>query len=512
MAVDDILLDTGSARTLVKRDLVPDLKVGDGEIAIRCAHGDIATYPLASVEIAVGGKEFVVEAAVSETLPVSVLLGGDVPELVKMVKDGCSPDTQGKGMEEVMVTTRAQKRVQEREAKAREESERESGAQPNPIWQLGRESEVINRQDQEVPSTGVDTPVGEGGESECGASVQEDEEVPGVEFDVNLFAGGREKVKLSRKENRINKHRFRQEGSTQHPLDLTAEELRQLQEEDRSLEAVRKAVRGEASSAGAGFFRRDGLIYRKWSSPGQGMDDREVEQLVLPVQCRQAVLQLAHEVPIAGHMGKNSTARRILQRFYWPSVYKDTAEFCRCCGECQKSAPGRKQRAPLIPLPVIDVPFRRIAMDIVGPLPRSRAGSKYILVICDYATRYPEAIPLRSIDAVSVAEELVKVMARVGVPEEILTDQGSNFTSQLLAEVYRLLKIQPIRTTPYHPQTDGLIELFNQTLKDMLRRVVSTDGKDWDKLIPYLLFAYREVPQASTGFAPFELLYGRQIQ
>lgn len=71
-------------------------------------------------------------------------------------------------MEEVMVTTRAQKREQEQEAKAREERERESGAQPNPIWQLGRESEVINRQDQEVPSTGVDTPVGEGGESECG--------------------------------------------------------------------------------------------------------------------------------------------------------------------------------------------------------------------------------------------------------------------------------------------------------------------------------------------------------
>ena len=123
--------------------------------------------------------------------------------------------------------------------------------------------------------------------------------------------------------------------------------------------------------------------------------------------------------------------------------------------------------------------------------------------------RYPEAIPLRSIDAASVAEELVKVMARVGVPEEILTDQGSNFTSQLLAEVYRLLKIRPIRTTPYHPQTDGLVECFNQTLKAMLRRAVSAEGRDWDKLIPYLWFVYQEVPQTSTGFASFELLYGR---
>ena len=145
-------------------------------------------------------------------------------------------------------------------------------------------------------------------------------------------------------------------------------------------------------------------------------------------------------------------------------------------------------------------------MDIVGPLPKSRLGNRFILVICDYATRYPEAIPLRSIDAVHVAEEFIKVFARLGIPEQILTDQGSNFTSQLLAELYRLLDVHPICTSPYHPQTDRLVERFNQTLKSMLRRAAIEEGKDWDKLVPYLLFAYREVLQASTGFSPFELL------
>lgn len=150
-------------------------------------------------------------------------------------------------------------------------------------------------------------------------------------------------------------------------------------------------------------------------------------------------------------------------------------------------------------------------MDIVGPLPRSSTGKRYILVICDYATCYPEAVALRNIDANTVAEELLSFFARVGVPEEILTDQGTNFTSQLLKEVYRLLQIKPIRTTPYHPQTDGLVERFNGTLKAMLRKTTAEEGKDWDKLLPYLLFAYREVPQASTGFSPFELLYGRNV-
>ena len=151
-------------------------------------------------------------------------------------------------------------------------------------------------------------------------------------------------------------------------------------------------------------------------------------------------------------------------------------------------------------------------MDIVGPLPKSKSGNRLLLVICDYATRYPEAIPLKRIDAEHIEEKLVQVFARVGVPQEILTDQGSNFTSQLLAELYQLLHIHPIRTTPYHPQTDGLVERFNQTLKTMLRKVATKEVRDWDKLIPYILFAYREVPQASTGFLPFELLYGRNVR
>ena len=109
---------------------------------------------------------------------------------------------------------------------------------------------------------------------------------------------------------------------------------------------------------------------------------------------------------------------------------------------------------------------------------------------------------MRAVGAESVAEELVKMFARVGIPGEILTDQGSNFTSQLLTEMYRLLHIRPIRTTPYHPQTDGLVERFNQTLKSMLRKFATQKEKDWDKLISYVLFAYREVPQRSIPDSP----------
>ena len=129
------------------------------------------------------------------------------------------------------------------------------------------------------------------------------------------------------------------------------------------------------------------------------------------------------------------------------------------CQRCQPRQPGRVE---LVPMPLISKPFQRITMDLVGPLPKARG---FILVVCDYATRYPEAFALPSTEAPCIAKELLGLFTRVGVPEEILSDQGANFMSSLLGEVYQLLHIRRIRTTPYHPQTDGLVERFNGTLK-----------------------------------------------
>ncbi|KAI2646716.1 Transposon Ty3-I Gag-Pol polyprotein [Labeo rohita] len=143
---------------------------------------------------------------------------------------------------------------------------------------------------------------------------------------------------------------------------------------------------------------------------------------------------------------------------------------------------------------------------------KSSAGHRYILVVSDYATRYPETFPLRSITTPKIIHALVQLFSRVGIPEEILTDQGTNFTSRLMGQLNKQLGITAIRTTPYHPQTDCLVERFNQTLKNMLWKFVADTGRDWDKWLPFVFFAYREVPQASTGFSPFELLYGWQVQ
>ena len=255
-------------------------------------------------------------------------------------------------------------------------------------------------------------------------------------------------------------HEATKQDLASEPLGVSTAKLRELQQTYVTLSKVRQTANNDvASSTDKPYYWKDNLLYHQWRPYGNAADI-VVNQLVLPQQCREKVLSLAHGIPLAGHLGKEKTRKRIMQHFYWPTLYKDVENFCQCCKQCQKSFNKGVPKAPLVPLPIVSTPFEKIAMDIVGPLPRSRSGHRYILVMCDYATRYPEAIPLRSIDAEHIAEELIKVFARVGIPSEILTDQGSNFTSKLLSELYRLLKIQGVRTSPYHPQSDGLVERF----------------------------------------------------
>ncbi|KAJ8352126.1 hypothetical protein SKAU_G00236020 [Synaphobranchus kaupii] len=219
---------------------------------------------------------------------------------------------------------------------------------------------------------------------------------------------------------------------------------------------------------------------------------------------------LAHTHLLGAHLGVEKTLERINTWFYWPGVKKAVENYCRSCPDCQQVAPRPHLRSPLIPLAIISVPFSRIGMDLVGPLPRSSRGHQYILVVLDYATRYPEAIPLRTMAIKGIARELMLLFSRVGLPEKILTDKGTPFMSRIMRDLCQLMKVTQLRTSVYYPQTDGLAKRFNQTLKKMLKTTMEADGRNWDQLLPFVLFAIREVPQASTGFSPFELLYGRR--
>ena len=154
-----------------------------------------------------------------------------------------------------------------------------------------------------------------------------------------------------------------------------------------------------------------------------------------------------------------------------------------------------------------------MAIDLVGPIGSpSEDGHRYIMTLVDFTTCYAEAVLLKNIDTETVAEALVDIFSRLGVPEEILSDLGTQFVSDCMKEVMRLLSIKQLTMTPYHPMCNGLTEKFNGTMKSMLKRLCSEQPRQWHRYINPLLSAYREVPQESTGFSPFELLYGRAVR
>ena len=259
------------------------------------------------------------------------------------------------------------------------------------------------------------------------------------------------------------------------------------------------------------FYKKNGLLYRKHQETKTG---RSFNQLVVPKELRRQVMSVNHESAFSGHLGAKKTEVRILPNFFWPGLRQDVIRFCRSCEVCQRTVKrGSVKKVPLGSMPLIDTPFKRVAVDIVGPIaPPSEAGHRYILTLVDYATRYPEAVPLKKITTEAVAEALLDIYSRVGIPEEVLTDQGTQFMSECMQEVSRLLSIKGLTSTPYHPICNGLVERWNGTLKSMIKRLCQDQPKQWHRLINPVLFAYREVPQDSTGFSPFQLLYGRSVR
>ena len=253
----------------------------------------------------------------------------------------------------------------------------------------------------------------------------------------------------------------------------------------------------------------DGVLHRRWEDvPGGGVCKHL--QLVLPGNLVKSVLEGLHSTLVGGHMGAAKTLAKVRARFYWPGQKRDVEMWCKGCATCnsRKAPPGRA-RAPL-ETSIVQRPLQRVAMDILGPLPETPRGNRYILVIGDYFTKWKEAFPLRDTEAVTVARVFVnEFICRFGVPDSLHTDQGKNFEAKIIKEICALLDIKKTRTTAYHPQSDGLVERFNRTLLGMLSMMVKEDEQGWDLLLPTMLLAYRTSHHATTGVTPFELMFGR---
>ena len=184
----------------------------------------------------------------------------------------------------------------------------------------------------------------------------------------------------------------------------------------------------------------------------------------------------------------------------------EVRRFCRSCLSCaSRKGPGQAIRPPLQPIPTKG-PFHRVGVDVLK-MPLSSSGNKYIIVFMDYLTKWVEAFATSDQQSETIARLLAEnIVCRHGVPEELLSDRGTNFLSDLILELCCIVGMKKINTSGYHPQTDGLVEKFNSTILAMLAKCTDGSVTEWDKKLPFLLFAYRSTIQSSTKESPFFLL------
>ena len=236
-------------------------------------------------------------------------------------------------------------------------------------------------------------------------------------------------------------------------------------------------------------------------------------RLVTPAPLRKAVFNFLHSSRPAGHLGYDRTLARIRNEFFWHGQAADIKRWCSWCVECQAAKPGRRpRRAPLQQEPV-GMPLERMAVDIVGPLPRTKNDNLYIVVIVDYFTKWAEAFPIPDKQTYTVAEVVVtEVVSRLGTPLRLHSDQGGEFESRLFSVICELLGVGKTRTAPYRPQSDGLVERLNRTIKQMLRSMVGEHRDDWDDHLPYVMMAYRATRQDSTGCLPNLMMLGGEAR
>jgi hypothetical protein len=258
----------------------------------------------------------------------------------------------------------------------------------------------------------------------------------------------------------------------------------------------------------------EGVMYRIYEQKNKVAPKatRHLLQVVVPKVLVLSVLEITHADAYSGHFGTGKTYEKLRLKYYWKNMYHDVYDFVSTCHKCSaKKNPPRKSKAPLVPIPVGEA-WERISVDIVGPLPTSDKGNKYLLCFTEYLTKWSEAFAIPNTKSTVIAHILVnEIIFRHGAPKYLLSDRGSNFLSSIMQEVYNLFQIKKLNTSSYHPQTDGLCEKFNGTLVKTLSMYCDENQKDWDEHLPTALFAYNSTPMSnSTSYSPFYMMYGRE--
>ena len=277
---------------------------------------------------------------------------------------------------------------------------------------------------------------------------------------------------------------------------ISDDELHQGSSELRNLYHRKDAMR----------IRSDGILEIRIS-----LNDRSHWSIVCPPTRRQSLIWETHSM---AHAGIGRTTARLLTHWYWPGLTRDVRNIVRSCEKCQTGKTGGITKSSNRQRLHAGRAWQQVAVDLVGPFPVTNKGNRWILVLTDHFTRWQDAIPLPDATAPTVATTLdERVFCYMGLPETIHTDQGVQFESHLMEELCNLWGIEKTRTTPYHPQGNGIVERNNRKLGDSLRTLLLSRGvEEWDTLLPQIMRAFRGTPHSVTGETANFMLLGRELR
>src|ERR671938_659907 len=273
---------------------------------------------------------------------------------------------------------------------------------------------------------------------------------------------------------------------------------------EKYIEILKDKQQGKQSQKLDKFQEKDGILYRR---------NKDDENKLLKVIRRfemEPLMYIMHDHPTGAHFGTEILSNRIKENYYYPKMKEYIQQYIKSCDRCQRQGKNLKKNE-LHPIKIIK-PFYHWGIDFLGPLPTTESGNRYIIVATDYFTKWPEA----KATSEATAKEAVKfiyenIICTHGIPKKITTDRGTHFNNQLMKELTEKFRIKHNLSTPYHPETNGLVERFNKTIGKALAKL-SDQTPEWESNIPPILFAYRTSKHNSTGITPFYLTYGREAE
>ena len=226
----------------------------------------------------------------------------------------------------------------------------------------------------------------------------------------------------------------------------------------------------------------------------------------------ESIIKEFHTSVTSGHPGVSRTIDEIKIKYYWPTIKQDVIKFIKKCDSCQRNKLVRKkQLQPMEITTTAKTSFEKIFLDIVGPLHDTESQNTYILTLQDDLTKFSQAYPLQDHTAETVANIFVcEFICKFGTPNIIVTDQGSEFMSELFGNVTKLFKIKKFHSTAYHPQTNGALERSHQTLMDYVKHFVNEYQNNWDTWIDFAMLSYNSTPHTVTKHTPYELVFGKK--